>query len=133
MELAGRLVWLFVGLTGFGVSLALLVRARLGLDPWDVFNQGIARHMGVQIGWAVDIVGAAVLLGWIPLRQRPGLGTLLNVIVIGLVVNWTLDVLPSMHVLSTRVAVLGAAIILNGISTGCYIGAGLGPGPQTGS
>jgi len=127
-----RFVTLFAGLGGMGLSLALLVRAQLGLDPWDVLNQGVARHMGIQLGWAVDIIGAVVLLAWIPLRQRPGVGTLFNVVVVGLIVNWVLDVTPSFHALPARVAVLGAAIVLNAVSTGCYIGAGLGPGPRDG-
>ena len=93
--LAGRLVRLYLGLAGFGVSLALMLRARLGLGPWDVLHQGIARHLGVQIGWVTIGVSALVLLAWIPLRQRPGPGTISNVIVVGLVVNGALDVLPA--------------------------------------
>jgi len=127
-----RFAWLLAGLIGFGVGLALLVRAKLGLDPWDVLNQGIARHLGIQIGWVVDIVGAVVLLAWIPLRQRPGVGTVCNIVVIGLVVNATLDLLPNPRGLPLRVAMLATGILLNGLSTGCYIGAGLGPGPRDG-
>jgi uncharacterized membrane protein YczE len=112
--------------------LALLVRAKLGLDPWDVLNQGIARHLGIQIGWVVDIVGAIVLLAWIPLKQRPGAGTICNIIVIGLVVNVALDLLPNPRGLPLRVSMLATGILLNGLSTGCYIGAGLGPGPRDG-
>jgi uncharacterized membrane protein YczE len=88
--------------------------------------------MGVQLGWAVDIIGAVVLLAWLPLHQRVGVGTLCNVVVIGLVVNGALDVLPSPRTVTTRVAVLAAAILLSAASTGCYIGAGLGPGPRDG-
>jgi uncharacterized membrane protein YczE len=127
-----RFAWLLAGLIGFGVGLALLVRAKLGLDPWDVLNQGIARHLGIQIGWVVDIVGAIVLLAWIPLKQRPGAGTICNIIVIGLVVNVALDLLPNPKGLPLRVAMLATGILLNGLSTGCYIGAGLGPGPRDG-
>jgi uncharacterized membrane protein YczE len=129
---AVRLGWLYLGLVGFGVSLGLLVRARLGLDPWDVFAQGIAKHLGLQIGYVVDIVGAAVLLAWIPLRQRPGFGTVSNVIVVGLVVNWTLDLLPHPNALGIRITMLALAIVLNALATGCYIGAGLGTGPRDG-
>ena len=127
-----RYLQLSVGLLGFGIGLALLVRARLGLDPWDVLNQGIARHLGIQIGWVVDAVGALVLLAWIPLHQRPGVGTLCNVVIIGFVVNGVLDVVGSPHGYLPRAAMLGATIGLNGVSTACYIGAGLGPGPRDG-
>ncbi len=130
--LAGRLVRLYLGLAGFGVSLALMLRARLGLGPWDVLHQGIARHLGVQIGWVTIGVSALVLLAWIPLRQRPGPGTISNVIVVGLVVNGALDVLPAPRALAWRVAWLAAGIGLNAMATACYIGAGLGPGPRDG-
>jgi uncharacterized membrane protein YczE len=82
---ARRVAWLYAGLGGFGVSLALMVRARLGLDPWDVLHQGLARRSGVSIGWVVTAVSALVLVAWIPLRQRPGFGTLSNVVVVGFV------------------------------------------------
>jgi uncharacterized membrane protein YczE len=127
-----RLVWLNLGLVGFGAGLGFLVRARLGLDPWDVLSQGISRHLGIQIGWVVDIIGAVVLLAWIPLRQRPGLGTLLNIIVVGLVANGTLDVVPVVHGLGWRIVLMLSAVLLVGLATGCYIGAGLGPGPRDG-
>jgi uncharacterized membrane protein YczE len=127
-----RLVWLNLGLVGFGAGLGFLVRARLGLDPWDVLSQGISRHLGIQIGWVVDIIGAVVLLAWIPLRQRPGLGTLLNIVVVGLAANGTLDVVPVVHGLGWRVLLMLSAVLLVGLATGCYIGAGLGPGPRDG-
>lgn len=127
-----RLAWLYVGLIGFGVSLALMVRARLGLDPWDVLHQGIARQLGVPIGWVVIAVSAGVLVAWIPLRQRPGFGTVSNVVVVGLVVNATLAVIPSPGALASRAAMLAAAVLINGAASGCYIGAGLGPGARDG-
>ncbi len=127
-----RLAWLNLGLVGFGAGLGLLVRARLGLDPWDVLSQGISRHLGIQIGWVVDMIGAVVLLAWIPLRQRPGLGTLLNIVVVGLAANGTLDVVPVVHGLGWRVFLMLTAVLLVGLATGCYIGAGLGPGPRDG-
>jgi len=127
-----RLVWLFGALICFGAGLALLVRARLGLDPWDVLNQGIARRLHIQIGYVVDIVGAVVLLGWIPLRQRPGVGTVCNIVVIGLATNGFLDVLPIPRGLPLRVGMMAAAVLINGLSTAWYIGAGLGPGPRDG-
>jgi len=131
-HLVMRLVRLYLGLGGFGVSLALMVRARLGLGPWDVLHQGIARHLGVQLGWVTIGVSGLVLLAWIPLRQRPGLGTVSNAIIVGLVVNGALDVLPAPGSLAWRVVWLAAGIGLNGLATACYIGAGLGPGPRDG-
>jgi uncharacterized membrane protein YczE len=131
-HLALRLARLYLGLGGFGVSLALMVRARLGLDPWDVLNQGIARHLGVQLGWVTIGVSGLVLLVWIPLRQRPGFGTVSDAIIVGLVVNGALDVLPAPGPLAWRAVWLAAGIGLNGLATACYIGAGLGPGPRDG-
>ena len=130
--LVTRLVRLYLGLAGFGVSLALMVRARLGLGPWDVLHQGIARLLGVQLGWVTIGVSGLVLLAWIPLRQRPGLGTLSNAIIVGLVVNGALDVLPAPRSLAWRAVWLATGIGLNGLATACYIGAGLGPGPRDG-
>lgn len=131
-DLGWRLARLYTGLIGFGFSLALMVRARLGLDPWDVLHQGIARHLGVPIGWAVIAVSGLVLLGWIPLRQRPGFGTISNVAVVGLVVNAALGLTPYPVGLAVRAAMLAAAILINGVSTACYIGARLGPGARDG-
>jgi uncharacterized membrane protein YczE len=131
-RLAVRLVRLYLGLGGFGVSLALMVRARLGLGPWDVLHQGIARHLGVQLGWVTIGVSGLVLLAWIPLRQRPGLGTVSNAVTVGLVVNGVLDVLPTPGSLVWRAVWLAAGIGLNGLATACYIGADLGPGPRDG-
>ena len=131
-RLAGRLARLYLGLAGFGVSLALMVRARLGLGPWDVLHQGIAHHLGVQLGWVTIGVSGLVLVAWIPLRQRPGLGTVSNAVIVGLVVNGALDVLPAPGPLAWRAAWLAGGIGLNGLATACYIGAGLGPGPRDG-
>lgn len=101
-----QLARLYAGLIGFGISLAMMVRAGLGLGPWDVLHQGIARRLGVQIGWVTIAASVLVLLAWIPLRQRPGLGTLSNVVLVGLAVNATLDVLPGAHPLSTVIYAL---------------------------
>lgn len=127
-----RLAQLFAGLALFGISISLLVRARLGLDPWDVLHQGLARRTGLQIGWIVDIVGAIVLLAWIPLRQQPGFGTVANVIVVGIVTNAVLSIVPTPSALVLRAIFLASGIALNGVATGLYIGAGLGPGPRDG-
>jgi uncharacterized membrane protein YczE len=131
-DLTLRLAWLYIGLAGFGVSVALMVQARLGLDPWDVLHQGLARHLNVPIGWVVIGVSAVVLLAWIPLRQRPGFGTLSNALVVGLVVDAALRLIPAPSGLPVRALMLAAAILTNALATGCYIGAGLGPGPRDG-
>jgi uncharacterized membrane protein YczE len=127
-----RLLNLYAGLVLFGVSVALLVNARLGLDPWDVLHQGLARHTGLPIGWMVNGTAVLVLLLWIPLRQRPGLGTVSNVIIVGLVLDAALPVLPHPATLPPRAALLAAGVLTNAVATGLYIGAGLGPGPRDG-
>ncbi|HEY3010112.1 MAG TPA: hypothetical protein VGJ63_18910 [Micromonosporaceae bacterium] len=131
-NIARRLGQLYVGLVAYGVSMALMIESGLGLDPWDVFHQGLARRAGLSIGVITIIVGAAVLLLWIPLRQRPGVGTVSNVIVIGLAVDAALAVLPTVHPMPARVAYLVGGVLLNGVATGLYIGARLGPGPRDG-
>ena len=123
---------LLLGLTGYGFSMAVMVRAGLGLDPWDVFHQGLALKTGMTIGIASAVVGVAVLLGWIPLRNRPGVGTVANVIVIAVTVDAALAILPTPTSLVLRVAMMVGAVVLNAISTVLYIGAGLGPGPRDG-
>ncbi len=127
-----RLVQLYIGLVLYGTSSALLVRAGLGLDPWDVLHQGIARRLHVSIGAVVIVVGALVLLIWIPLRQRPGLGTLSNVVLIGCALDAALAVLPTPHLLAARIGYLAVGIVLCGVATGLYIGARFGPGPRDG-
>lgn len=129
---ATRLFRLYIGLAAFGVSLGLMVRAGLGLGPWDVLHQGIARHLGVQIGWITIAVSALVLLAWIPLRQRPGLGTVSNVVLVGVTENVTLDVAHPGSSLTPRIALLAGAVVLNALATGLYIGARYGPGPRDG-
>jgi uncharacterized membrane protein YczE len=129
---ARRLASLYGGLVLFGLSVALMLNARLGLDPWDVFHQGLARRTGLPIGWIVNGTGLIVLLLWIPIRQRPGLGTISNVIIVGLVVDAALPLLPQPRAMAVRAAFLAAGIAANGVATGLYIGAGLGPGPRDG-
>ena len=127
-----RLVQLFAGLTLYGVSLALMVRANLGLDPWDVFHQGASYHLGWSLGTVVNVTGALVLLLWIPLRQRPGVGTISNVFVIGFAVDAVLEVLPPVASLPSRTLLLACGVLLNAVATAAYIGARLGPGPRDG-
>ena len=127
-----RLIQPFTGLVLYGVSDSMLLLAGLGVDPWDVLHQGLARRTGIPTGtWAI-IVGAAVLLLWIPLRQRPGLGTLCNVLLIGAVIDGVLATVTPPHSLAVRAAVMVSGVALNGVATGLYIGAGLGPGPRDG-
>ncbi|MFJ5291913.1 YitT family protein [Streptomyces sp. NPDC088348] len=127
-----RLVQLYVGLALYGASSALLVDAGLGLEPWGVLHQGLARLTGLTIGTVSIIVGAAVLLLWIPLRQRPGLGTVSNVFVIGIAMDATLGLVPAVHGLPGRIPLMAAGILLNGAATGLYISARFGPGPRDG-
>lgn len=127
-----RVIQLFGGFLIYGFSSALLIEAALGIDPWDVFHQGIARNTGISIGQVTIIVGAIVLLGWIPLKQRPGLGTIANAIVIGLAMDLALSVLPHPEEIVWRAVFLILGITFNGIATGLYIGAGMGPGPRDG-
>jgi uncharacterized membrane protein YczE len=129
---ARRFAQLQIGLVLYGVSMALLIRAGLGLDPWDVFHQGLAERTGLRFGWIVIGVSVAVLLLWIPLRQRPGLGTLCNVVVIGLAVEAALAVTPAPDALWLRAATMAGAVVLNGVATGMYIGARMGPGARDG-
>lgn len=130
--MARRLVQLYLGLVLYGLSSSLQVLSGLGLGPWDVFHQGLARHTGLAIGtWSI-IVGLFVLLLWIPLRQRPGIGTVSNVVFIGGTMDLVLGHVSPPHALAWRIACLVAGVALNGVATGAYIGAGLGPGPRDG-
>ena len=130
--LTRRLVQLFAGLGLYGASMALMLRAGLGLGPWDVFHQGLARHAPLSFGVLVTLTGACVLLLWIPLRQKPGFGTLANVLTIGTAADLTLAVLPPIDGLALRCLSLAAGVVLNGLAGALYIGAGLGPGPRDG-
>lgn len=127
-----RLIQLLLGLSLYGVSLALMVRANLGLDPWDVFHQGLAQRLGWSLGTVVNVVGALVLLLWIFLRQRPGIGTIANIFVLGTVADAVLWLLPPVTALPLRALLLISGVLLNALATAAYIGAGLGPGPRDG-
>jgi uncharacterized membrane protein YczE len=132
-EQAGtRLTRLVLGLALYGVSEALMLAPGVGVDPWDVFHTGLARLTGIPVGTVLILVGALVLLLWIPLRQRPGLGTAANVVVIGGVVDLILGSTPVPHALWLRWSVFAAGVLLNAVATGLYIGAGLGAGPRDG-
>ncbi|MBT2442996.1 hypothetical protein J7E93_23385 [Streptomyces sp. ISL-36] len=131
-HLTRRLAQLYIGLALYGISSALLVRGGLGLEPWGVLHQGLAEKTGLTIGVVSIVVGAVVLLLWIPIRQRPGLGTVSNVFVIGVAMDGTLAVVPDAHGLLARSALLVLGIVLNGMATGLYIAARFGPGPRDG-
>jgi uncharacterized membrane protein YczE len=127
-----RLVQLFAGLILYGISLALLIRAGLGLAPWDVLHQGLARITGTSVGQMVIAVSFVVLLAWIPLRQRPGFGTIANALLVGVAVDLTMLVIDDVNALAWRLLLLIAGVALNGLATALYIGASLGPGPRDG-
>ncbi|MDO3701275.1 hypothetical protein Q3W71_06215 [Micromonospora sp. C28SCA-DRY-2] len=131
-KLPGRLVRLFAGLALFGVSVALMVRADLGLASWDVLHQGLAERTGLPLGQVVNLVAVAVLLLWIPLRQRPGFGTVANAVVVGVTADVVLAVLPPVGPVVARSGLLVAGILLNALATALYLGARLGPGPRDG-
>jgi uncharacterized membrane protein YczE len=121
-----------VGLTLFGLSMAMLIRAGLGMLPWDVLHYGVALHVPLSFGTIVVLVSFAVLLLWIPLREMPGLGTIANALWIGVAADVSLALLPSPATLGWQVAMMLGAIVLNGLSTALYIGAQLGPGTRDG-
>jgi uncharacterized membrane protein YczE len=131
-ELRRRLPRLLLGLVLCGLGIALMVAGDLGLGPWDVLHQGISNRIGIPIGTVTIAVGALVMLLWLPLRERPGLGTVLNVLLIGIVLDLTLLVLDTPESLVLRAVMMLAGPLIFGIGTGLYIGAGLGPGPRDG-
>jgi len=131
-RLTRRLGQLYAGLVLFGVSMALLVEARLGVMPWDVLHQGLARRTGLTLGTITVIVGVLVLLMWVPLRERPGLGTVSNVLVIGVSVDAALALLPTPDAGWVRAGLAAAGIVLNAVATAMYIGARFGAGPRDG-
>ena len=127
-----RLIQLASGLLLFGVSIALLLRAELGLDPWDVLHQGVARSAGFSFGSVVIATSFLVLALWIPLRQRPGVGTIANAVMVGLVADFTTPLLPAPGHLFEQWIMLCAGVVLTALASATYIGAGLGPGPRDG-
>ena len=127
-----RFVQLQLGLCLFGFSAALMVRAGLGLDPWNVFHQGLSAQFGISLGTVVIAMGVLVMLMWIPLRQKPGLGTLSNIFVIGLALDASLALLPTVEGLGFRAALMVSGVLLNALASAAYIGAGMGPGPRDG-
>ncbi|HET7532816.1 MAG TPA: hypothetical protein VFJ83_06700 [Nocardioidaceae bacterium] len=131
-RLGRRLPQLMAGLVLYGVSMAMMLRSGLGLDPWDVLHYGVAKWLPLTFGGVVIATGVAVLLLWIPLRQMPGLGTVANAVVIGLATDAALALLVTSEGMAARTAMLAGGIVLNGLATALYIGAQLGPGPRDG-
>ena len=127
-----RTALLLVGLALYGLSLTLLVRAELGLAPWDVFHQGVAEVTGLSLGTVIVTTSFVVLVLWIPLRERPGVGTIANAILVGVGVDLFSAVLPEVDGTAVRWLLLVAGVVLNGVATGLYIGAGMGAGPRDG-
>ncbi len=127
-----RLVRLAVGQLLFAVSIALLVRAGLGTMPWDVLHQGVARQVGWSLGTTILVASVALLVLWVPLRVRPGLGTLSNVVLIAAGVDAALAVIPPASGPGVGVALLVTGTLLNAVATALYVGTDLGPGPRDG-
>lgn len=127
-----RVLQLLIGLPLYGFGCGLTVQAGLGVDPWTVFAQGLSLHTGVGIGWITNIVGFLVLLIWIPLRQRPGMGTVANILLVGTAIQLTVTVVPVIDGLVARAAVFAAGVVSVAVASGLYIGAGFGPGPRDG-
>ncbi|MGH3423264.1 MAG: YczE/YyaS/YitT family protein [Nocardioidaceae bacterium] len=131
-NLLRRVPQLLIGLFLFGWSLAMMVEADLGLAPWDVFHQGLSHYFPLSFGTIVILVGAVVLTLWIPLRQWPGLGTVLNVIICGLAADLGLAVIGEYEAILPRIGLLVGGVVLNGLATAMYVGTHLGPGPRDG-
>lgn len=131
-RLPRRLVQLLLGLLLYGFSMAMMVESTLGLDPWDVLHSGLAGQSGLSFGTVVMLVGFAVLLLWVPLRQMPGLGTLANALLIGIVTDVSLAIIEAPDALAPRLALLLGGVVLNGLAGALYIGSQLGPGPRDG-
>lgn len=131
-QLGRRIPQLFVGLTLFGMAMGLFVRADVGLDPWDVFHQGVAQHTGLTIGTVAIVTSLFVLLLWLPLRQWPGLGTVANAVWLGLALDVTMHLVSTPGSLGGRIALFAFGLLINGIGGAMYIGAQLGPGPRDG-
>ena len=131
-QMSRRTVQLMLGLVLYGVTMAAMLRARLGNDPWDVFHQGLADHLGLSFGTTVILTSFVVLLLWIPLREWPGLGTMSNAVVIGASADLGLRLLSTPATIEGRIAFAAIGILGNAVATAAYVGAQLGPGPRDG-
>jgi uncharacterized membrane protein YczE len=130
--LTRRIVQLLVGLFAYGIAISLMVQAGIGVAPWDVLTQGISKQTGLEFGLLTNIIGVAVLLCWIPIRQRPGIGTLANVLLIGPSAQLGLWLFPKQHALVLQLLFFAVGLVLLALATGLYIGARMGPGPRDG-
>jgi uncharacterized membrane protein YczE len=130
--LARRIIQLLVGLFAYGIGISLMVQAGIGVAPWDVLTQGISRQTGLDFGLLTNIIGVAVLLCWIPIRQRPGIGTIANVLLIGPSAQLGLWIFPKQHALGFQLLFFVLGLVLIALATGLYIGARMGPGPRDG-
>lgn len=131
-RLSLRFFNLFVGLSLYALAMAMIIRAQLGVDPWDVLHLGIANHVPLSLGTIIILVGALVLLAWIPLRQWPGLGTIANTLYLGVALDFFLRFLPEINGLGWQILTLVLAILINGLGGALYIGSHFGPGPRDG-
>ena len=130
--LTRRLSQLLVGLFAYGFAIGMMVQAGIGVGPWDVLSQGVALRTGIPFGWVTNIIGGLVLLLWIPIRQKPGIGTLLNVLLVGTSAQVGLTVVPAQHDWWSQALLFAGGLALLAVATGLYIGANFGPGPRDG-
>lgn len=131
-ELLHRLPRLLFGIVLLGTGIAMTLHARLGVAPYDVLHQGLSQVTGLSFGAVVVLLGLVILLVWIPLRQRPGIGTVVNTLTVGWIIDLVLHLLPDTGVLAARWLLLLGGIVVAALGMGLYIGAGLGPGPRDG-
>jgi uncharacterized membrane protein YczE len=127
-----RVAQLLVGLFLYGIAISMMVQASIGIAPWDVLAQGVSRQTHIPFGWTTNLIGVVVLLFWIPIRQKPAIGTVLNLLLIGPSAQLGLGLIPVQHILWIQIALFVAGLLLLSVATGLYIGARMGPGPRDG-
>ena len=132
LTMTRRIAQLLVGLFLYGIAISMMVQASIGIAPWDVLTQGVSKQTHIPFGWLTNIIGVLVLLLWIPIRQKPGIGTVLNVLLIGPSAQLGLTVIPVQHILWLQIVLFVGGLLLLAIATGLYIGARFGPGPRDG-
>jgi uncharacterized membrane protein YczE len=132
LTMTRRITQLLVGLFLYGTAISMMVQAAIGIAPWDVLTQGLSKQTHIPFGWLTNIIGVLVLLPWIPLRQKPGVGTVLNVLLIGPSAQLGLTVIPVQHILWVQIVLFVGGLLLLAVATGLYLGARFGPGPRDG-